>query len=52
MHKAAEPATSQPAVSRVIELDTHRRVPLDRSPRGIEPTQYGRAIIKRGIAVR
>src|SRR2546425_2133041 len=24
---------------------------LDRSPRGIEPTAYGRAIMKRGVAV-
>src|SRR5262247_982283 len=54
MHKAAERlATSQPAVSRAISDLEHAlgvRL-LDRSPRGIEPTQYGRAIIKRGVAV-
>lgn len=54
MHKAAEHlATSQPAVSRAIRDLEHAlgvRL-LDRSPAGIEPTQYGRAIIKRSIAV-
>jgi DNA-binding transcriptional LysR family regulator len=54
MHKAAERlATSQPAISRAIRDLEHAlgvRL-LDRSPRGIEPTQYGRAIIKRGLAV-
>src|SRR5262249_55041987 len=54
MHKAAERlATSQPAVSRAISDLEHAlgvRL-LDRSPRGIEPTQCGRAIIKRGVAV-
>jgi DNA-binding transcriptional LysR family regulator len=54
MHKAAERlATSQPAVSRAIGNLEHAlgvRL-LDRSPSGIEPTQYGRAIIKRGVAV-
>src|SRR5262249_54529450 len=54
MHKAAERlATSQPAISRAIsglEHDLGVRL-LDRSPTGIEPTQYGRAIIKRGLAV-
>jgi len=54
MHKAAERlGTSQPAVSRAIaDLEHALGVRLlDRSPRGIEPTQYGRAIIKRGVAV-
>src|SRR5262245_31539765 len=54
MHKAAELlATSQPAVSRAIaELEHALGVRLlDRSPSGIEPTQYGQAIIKRGLAV-
>ncbi len=54
MHKAAERlATSQPAVSRAIaDLEHALGVRLlDRSPSGIEPTQYGRAIIKRGLAV-
>src|SRR3982074_2150758 len=54
MGKAAEQlGTSQPAVSRSIaDLEHALGVRLvDRSPRGIEPTQYGRAIIKRGVAV-
>jgi DNA-binding transcriptional LysR family regulator len=54
MHKAAERlGTSQPAVSRSIaDLEHALGVRLlDRSRRGIEPTQYGRAIAKRGIAV-
>jgi DNA-binding transcriptional LysR family regulator len=54
MHKAAERlGTSQPAVSRSIaELEHTLGVRLlDRSRRGIEPTDYGRAIIKRGVAV-
>lgn len=54
MHKAAGLlGTSQPAVSRSIadlELALGVRL-LDRSRHGVEPTQYGRAIIKRGIAV-
>ena len=54
MGKAAERLhTSQPAVSRAIsDLEHALGVPLlDRSPQGIQPTQYGRAIIKRGLAV-
>ncbi len=54
MHKAAQRlATSQPAVSRAIgDLEHALGVRLlDRSPHGVEPTQYGRAIIKRGVAV-
>jgi DNA-binding transcriptional LysR family regulator len=54
MHKAAERlGTSQPAISRAIaDLEHALGVPLlDRTPRGIEPTQYGRAVIKRGGAV-
>ncbi len=54
MHKAAERlATSQPAVSRAIaDLEHALGVRLlDRSPSGIRPTQYGHAIIKRGLAV-
>ena len=54
MHKAAERlGISQPAVSRSISDLEHTlgvRL-LDRSRRGVEPTNYGRAIIKRGIAV-
>jgi DNA-binding transcriptional LysR family regulator len=53
MHKAAERlGTSQPAVSRSIS-DLERALGvrlLDRSRVGVEATQYGRAIIKRGIA--
>ena len=54
MHKAAERlGTSQPAVSRSIsDLEQTLGVRLlDRSRRGVQPTQYGRAIIKRGVAV-
>lgn len=54
MHKAAERlATSQPAVSRAIaDLEHALGVRLlERSPKGIRPTQYGEAIIKRGVAV-
>jgi DNA-binding transcriptional LysR family regulator len=54
MSKAAERlGTAQPALSRSIaELEHTLGVRLlDRSPRGVEPTAYGRALIKRGIAV-
>ena len=54
MHKAAERlATSQPAVSRAIaDLEHALGVRLlDRSPSGVQPTQYGQAILKRGLAV-
>lgn len=46
-------ATSQPAVSRAIaELEDIFGVQLlDRSAKGIEPTAYGRALFKRGVAV-
>jgi DNA-binding transcriptional LysR family regulator len=53
MGKAAERlGTSQPAISRTIaDLEHALGVRLlDRSPRGIEATPYGRAIINRGIA--
>jgi DNA-binding transcriptional LysR family regulator len=53
MHKAAERlGTSQPAISRAIaDLEASLGVRLlERSPRGIQPTQYGRVLIKRGIA--
>ena len=54
MHKAAERlGTSQPSVSRSISDIEHTlgvRL-LDRSRRGVEPTPYGHAIIKRGVAV-
>jgi DNA-binding transcriptional LysR family regulator len=43
---------SQPAISRAIaEMEHTLGVPIfDRGPRGVEPTQYGRALLKRGIA--
>ena len=53
MHKAAERLrTSQPAISKAIaDLEHSIGVRLlERSPLGIEPTQYGRVLIKRGIA--
>ena len=54
MAKAAKTVgTSQPAISKAIADMEHSlgvRL-LDRSPQGVEPTQYGRALIKCGIAV-
>lgn len=54
MGRAAERlATSQPAISRAI-ADLERGLGvrlLDRGRRGVEPTSYGRALIKRGVAV-
>jgi len=53
MSKAAERlGTAQPALSRSIsELEHALGVRLlDRSPRGVEATSYGRALIKRGVA--
>src|SRR6185369_5541725 len=45
-------AISQPAISRAIaEMEHTLGVPVfDRSPHGVEPTQYGRALLKRGLA--
>ena len=54
MSKAAERlGTAQPALSRSIaELEHALGVRLlDRGPRGVAPTDYGRALIKRGAAV-
>jgi len=54
MAKAAERlATSQPAISRSIaDLEHTLGVRLlERSPWGVAPTQYGEAIIRRGVAV-
>src|SRR3954453_21879015 len=44
---------SQPAISRAIaEMEHTLGVPIfDRSPKGVEATQYGRVLLKRGIAV-
>jgi DNA-binding transcriptional LysR family regulator len=50
---AAHLAISQPAISKAI-ADLERAVGvrlLDRSPGGIEPTPFGRALVKRGLAV-
>jgi DNA-binding transcriptional LysR family regulator len=53
MHKAAERLhTSQPAISRAI-ADLEHSVGvrlLERSPSGIQPTPYGRVLVKRGLA--
>lgn len=53
MHKAAQMLrTSQPAISRAI-ADLEHAVGvrlLERSPRGIQPTPYGRVLVKRGVA--
>ena len=54
MAKAAKQlAISQPAVSRAIsDMERTLEVPLfDRSAKGIEPTTYGRALLKRGVAI-
>lgn len=54
MSKTAERlGTSQPAVSRAIsDLEHALGVPLlDRSSTGVEPTMYGRALMKRGLIV-
>jgi DNA-binding transcriptional LysR family regulator len=54
MAKAAnELAMSQPAVSKAI-ADMERELGvrlLDRTPRGVEPTKYGLALMKRGWAI-
>lgn len=54
MHKAAaQLAVSQPVVSKTISDMEHAvgvRL-LDRSQRGVAPTAYGRALIKRGIVI-
>jgi DNA-binding transcriptional LysR family regulator len=43
---------SQPAISRAIaEMEHTLAVPIfDRGPKGVEPTQYGLALLKRGVA--
>jgi DNA-binding transcriptional LysR family regulator len=46
-------AVSQPAVSKTISaMEYVLGVPLlDRSPRGVEPTSFGRALVKRSLAI-
>ena len=54
MQKAAKQlAISQPVVSKVIaDIESLLGVRLfDRSPQGVEPTSYGRALLKGGVAV-
>jgi DNA-binding transcriptional LysR family regulator len=54
MAKAAHRlAVSQPAVSKSIaDLEHTLKVRLlDRGPQGVEPTLYGRALVRRGLAV-
>jgi len=54
MSKAASQlAISQPAISKAVSnLEYALGVPLlERRPRGVEPTLYGRALIKRSLAV-
>src|SRR5260221_2359353 len=54
MQRAAKQlAVSQPVVSKAIaELEDALGVRLfDRSPQGVEPTPYGRALIKRSIGI-
>src|SRR5215831_6587612 len=50
---ASQLALSEPAVSRPIsDMENTLGVSLfDRSSKGVEPTPYGRALIKRGVAV-
>src|SRR5262245_55626296 len=50
---AAQLAVSQPVVSKAI-ADLEHAVGvqlLDRSKRGVEPTRYGQALIRRGVAI-
>ena len=49
---AARLAVTQPAISRAIADAEHALgVPLfDRSTQGVNPTQYGHALLKRGVA--
>jgi DNA-binding transcriptional LysR family regulator len=54
MAKAAEHLSiSQPVISKAIaELESMLGVRLlDRSPQGVEPTLYGRALLKRSVAI-
>src|SRR5580704_6936242 len=54
MAKAADSlAISRPVVSKTIsELEHTLGVPLfDRNPKGVEPTLYGRALLRRSVAI-
>jgi DNA-binding transcriptional LysR family regulator len=54
MAKAAQQlAVTQPAISKsVADLESALRVKLlDRGPQGVEPTDYGKAFARRGLAV-
>jgi DNA-binding transcriptional LysR family regulator len=46
-------AISQPAISKAIaDMEHALGVPLlERNPQGVEPTQYGHALVRRGLAV-
>lgn len=50
---ASRLAVSQPAVSKAVsDMERELGVRLfDRNPQGVEPTRYGRALIKRGTAI-
>jgi DNA-binding transcriptional LysR family regulator len=50
---AAQLGVTQPAVSKAIaDMENTFGAPLlDRGPRGVEPTLYGRALIRRSVAV-
>jgi DNA-binding transcriptional LysR family regulator len=50
---AAQLAVSQPAISKAIaDMEFTLGVPLlDRGPRGVEPTLYGGALLKRSVAI-
>src|SRR4051794_11362955 len=49
---AAQLAVTQPAVSRAVgDAEDTLGVPLfERSTQGVKPTQYGHALLKRGVA--
>jgi DNA-binding transcriptional LysR family regulator len=54
MAKAAKHLSiSQPVISKVVaDLESVFGVPLfDRSPQGVEPTAYGRALLRRGVTI-
>ena len=50
---SSELGVSQPVISKAIsDLEHALRIKLlDRSPQGVEPTMYGRALIRCGMAV-